>query len=725
MLKNHLRLLPSVITDTDEGDAFGFWLSDSRAADLLALGFDIFVGPRDVIASAGQPFAGIYVVKSGSLFSGIGVLDVHVFGVGDIIGEGSLNGDEPSQISVMGMPEGAVVRHVPKDDARAFLAEQPAVVGAIYGEALRHSVRRFKEATKASVAIDAVRSVLDDRLMHFKTEVETISASNAELARELAVQKSTEQEIRALALFVSDSPMPVMRVTDQGTVIYANHPALEIMDLLRMTVNGKIDESLSPTVDMAFATGVTQTVDLDLGVTIYVFTMVPIKDSLCVNLYARDVTEERKASLNLRYLADHDALTGMLNRKYFSERLTNELSKENPRCAVFFLDLDRFKEVNDTLGHSAGDQLLRTVPRRLRTTMRAADVIARFGGDEFAVLMVGDLTEDALERHAQKIVDAIGEPFEVMGNKVSVGVSIGMILIDKAGMTSDDVLKYADLAMYKAKGSGRNSYRLFREEYDLELRRRIEIETDMPKGLVNGEFSLNYQPKIDLPTRKLIGAEALLRWTHPKYGPIGPHEFIPAAEQSGFIVELGEWVIRTATDALVRWQNEGRELLPIAVNLSPLQLKKVGFLDTVKEIWTASGLSPSLLEFEITESVVMQDVERSLAVMETLTSYGFEFSIDDFGTGYSSLSYLLKFPIKKIKIDKSFVNDMAHDPNASALASAIVTLGSALGLAVLAEGVETEAQYESLMAIQCSQGQGYLFSRPISDAAYQEMLKLS
>ena len=386
--------------------------------------------------------------------------------------------------------------------------------------------------------------------------------------------------------------------------------------------------------------------------------------------------------------------------------------------AVFCLDLDRFKDVNDAHGHPVGDLLLKMVADRLRQCIRDADMVARLGGDEFAIVQAGASQPTEATSLASRLIEAIGAPYRLGGHEVTVELSIGIALAPGDGLDPDRLLKNADMALYRAKSDGQGLYRFFEPEMDARMQARRRLEIDLRKAIANSEFQLFYQPLVGMQSENVAGFEALIRWHHPERGLILPLDFIPIAEETGLIVRIGDWVLRQACAEAVTWPND----VKIAVNLSPVQFKNKGILLSVISALAASGLSPNRLELEITESVLLQDGDATLAILHELRGLGVRISMDDFGTGYSSLSYLRKFPFDKIKIDQSFIFDMSDHDDSLAIVRAVIAMGSGLGIATTAEGVETAEQFKQLKLEGCSEVQGYLFSPPRPAAEVKGLL---
>lgn len=429
----------------------------------------------------------------------------------------------------------------------------------------------------------------------------------------------------------------------------------------------------------------------------------------------RDVSEKKRAQEQLFHLAHHDTLTGLPNRLHFLESLKLGIANAKrleTEVAVLFLDLDRFKIINDTLGHAAGDALLIEVAKRLKLSIRETDQVGRFGGDEFAV-MLGNLQDgDDAEKVAHKILRTMAEPVCIEGHELFITTSIGISRYPHDDLFPAALIKKADTAMYSAKGMGRNNYQLYSPDMDGDNEKRLILENSIRKALDNDQFRLFYQPKIDLASGRVSSMEALIRWQHPDLGLLEPKDFISLAEETGLIFTIGDWVLQTACAQAREWEHNGQRIR-VAVNVSGYQLQQRGFVVAVRQTLDAVGLAPELLELEVTESVIMQNPEFATKVLRQLSDLGVQISIDDFGTGYSSLSHLKRFSVNTLKIDKSFVREVDRNSTDAAIASAIIAMGKSLDLNVIAEGVETESQLEFLRKHECNEIQGYLFSRPV------------
>ena len=437
----------------------------------------------------------------------------------------------------------------------------------------------------------------------------------------------------------------------------------------------------------------------------------PLKEGGWVSTY-EDVTERRRAEAQVAFMARHDGLTGLANRVVFAEHVDQAVARfgrNGKYFAVFCIDLDRFKEVNDTLGHPVGDGLLRSVGHRLQRCVRAVDTVARLGGDEFAVLLTDLESSDDAEIVARRIIDTINEPFVIDDQPIEIGASIGISIAPEDGITYDKLLKNADVALYRSKSEGRNTWRFFKPEMDERLQERRTMELDLRAAIADEQLEVFYQPLFDLHKNGICGFEALLRWRHPSRGMISPVDFIPIAEDTGLIVPIGAWVLHEACKQAQLWP----ENCIIAVNVSAVQFKDGRLRETVMDALAESGLSPDRLELEVTESVLLAQNDKTLSTLGALREAGIRISMDDFGTGYSSLSYLQSFPFDKIKIDQSFVRTLSSKAGSKAIVRAVVALGASLSITTIAEGVETFDELEWLQGVGCDQIQGYYFSRPV------------
>jgi diguanylate cyclase (GGDEF)-like protein/PAS domain S-box-containing protein len=440
---------------------------------------------------------------------------------------------------------------------------------------------------------------------------------------------------------------------------------------------------------------------------------------------AEDITERKVAEERIQFLAYYDALTGLPNRTLFDLQFADvltEMRKTNKRAAVLLFEFARFKIMNDSFGHSFGDRLLRETAERIKRSVGEKGIVARVGGGEFAIVLTNIQGARAAMATAQRVIDEMTAKFSMMGHSMNISFNIGASMFPDHGSTTDALLQYADVALYSAKQDGPNEARLFTEEMNLPIMEQLTMENELGMALDRSELFLVYQPQVDIRTKAITGLEALLRWQHPKLGLVPPAKFIGIAEHSGLIVSIGEWVLRSACAQAREWQDAGLPAVPIAVNVSAVQFRQQGFPDLVRRVLQETRLEAKYLELELTESLLLTNADVMFSILQDLREMGVKLAIDDFGTGYSSLSYLRQFHVNRLKIDRSFVQDVAANPDDAAIATAIIKMAKALNLEVLAEGVETEAQMAFLRAQQCFDVQGYYFSKPVTVAKVVEQL---
>ncbi|MFW2404482.1 MAG: EAL domain-containing protein, partial [Gammaproteobacteria bacterium] len=489
-------------------------------------------------------------------------------------------------------------------------------------------------------------------------------------------------------------------------------------------------------IERALKTGDLQTFEHDLGDERGQFeTRLVAQNDDTVLAIVRDITDRKQAEEKVHHLAYHDNLTGLPNRQHFSNRLRRAIRdarKSGKMLATLYIDLDRFKRINDTLGHRVGDALLKAVAKRLDHCVRTDDAVARvdqpddyeprlarLGGDEFVVVIEEIDNENQVDVVANRIRDALLAPFKYEGHQFVVTPSIGIALYPRDGKKIDDLLMHADMAMYEAKASGRNNYRFYSEAMNLRSVERLDLENDLQTAIRERAFQMHYQPKIDLKTSRIVGVEALLRWHHSKRGWVSPVQFIPIAEETGLIIELGEWVVGQICEQIQAWDRKGINDISVAVNVSSRQFCREELLDSVLRIVRDTGIRPQSLELEITESMLMRNVDETKAALIAFKDAGLRISVDDFGTGYSSLNYLKQFPLDSLKIDRSFVQDLHRDRDDAAICAAILAMAKELDLSVVAEGVELEEQLDFLRRHNCDQVQGFLFSKPLSVSDFE------
>jgi diguanylate cyclase (GGDEF)-like protein/PAS domain S-box-containing protein len=442
--------------------------------------------------------------------------------------------------------------------------------------------------------------------------------------------------------------------------------------------------------------------------------------------FVSDITEIKTYREQLEHQATHDTLTGLANRTLLHDRLRQAMvqsQRQRSLLAVLFIDLDQFKFINDTVGHTVGDELLKHAAERLRACVREGDTVARLGGDEFVLVLSDQAGVPDVSHAVERVLVAMSQPYRILGKEFGTTCSLGVSLYPQDGAEADTLLKHADAAMYRAKAQGRNGFCFFTAEINAQLSERLALEHDLRRALRSDEFVLHYQPKVALESGALIGAEALVRWRHPELGMLSPARFIPVAEETGLIVPLGEWIMREACTQARIWRERGMQFNLLSVNLSPRQFKQRELEQQIAKVLADSGLPAECLDLELTESLMMENAEEYILRLEKLKSLGVQLSVDDFGTGYSSLNYLKQFPVDRLKIDQSFVRDITGDAGDAAIVQAIIQLGQILGLSVTAEGVEDEAQLAFLRRHGCDEAQGYYFSPPLTADAFEALWK--
>jgi diguanylate cyclase (GGDEF)-like protein/PAS domain S-box-containing protein len=557
---------------------------------------------------------------------------------------------------------------------------------------------------------------------------------------ELALRRS-ENQLRAI---IDAEPECVKVVRADGTLVQMNAAGLAMIEASRpeQVIGKSILQLLAPEYREAYRAFIGDILRGNKGIMEFEITglkgthrwmethAVPLPGEQggqpLVLSITRDITERKQTERRLKQLAHFDSLTDLPNRVQFIERLEQAMAdadRHERLLGVVFLDLDRFKYINDSLGHGKGDILLREVAMRLSGVVRRGDTVARLSGDEFALVLADMGHVDDAIHVAQKILDVFHQPFRVAGHDLSVTASLGITLYPFDDRGADDLLRNADVAMYRAKESGKNNYQFYVAEMTTTVSERLTLENDLRSALERGEFSLNYQPIADCRSGTIVGMEALLRWKHPERGMISPAQFIPLAEETGYIIPIGEWVLRTACEQCRRWQKMGYPSLYVAVNLSSRQFHQKDLPASIYQILQDTGLNPASLGLELTEGLIMQQAEASVNTLRELKAMDIRISIDDFGTGYSSLSYLKRFPIDVLKIDQSFVHDIPKDKDDAAIASTIITMAHSLGLRVVAEGVETVEQLKFMREHDCDALQGYYLSKPLPPEQFADFLK--
>jgi len=439
-----------------------------------------------------------------------------------------------------------------------------------------------------------------------------------------------------------------------------------------------------------------------------------------------DITDNRRYQEELEHQANHDSLTDLPNRNLLRDRIGQAIvfaDRYAQVAVIAFLDLDNFKLINDSLGHDAGDQLLKLAAGRLASLLRASDTVARIGGDEFVLVLHFSDGDGMIGQHIQRLLTSIAQPFTINGREVFVTCSVGVSIYPQDGRDGDTLLRNADAAMYRAKEQGKNTFQFYTRELNERVGERLDLESDLRRALERGELAVYYQPQVELATGRIVGAEALVRWRHPSRGAVDPGRFVMIAEETGLIVPIGDWILRTACEQIKAWLGAGLPPLVVAVNLSARQFRQTQLADIVEAVLSETGVEPRFLELELTETVVMHDPKEAEAALRRLKSMGLRVAIDDFGSGYSSLNYLKRFPIDKLKIDGSFVQDLPENGDSAAIVLAVISLGHSLGLRVIAEGVERKSQAAFLRAHGCDEIQGYYYGAPMPASEFTELLR--
>ncbi|MFD0930320.1 putative bifunctional diguanylate cyclase/phosphodiesterase [Methylophilus glucosoxydans] len=618
---------------------------------------------------------------------------------------------------------------------------------------LKTTIARLESEVQKRLLAEQALAKLNLNLEHLvKARTEDLSNINASLRLEIEQRKRTELELfnqKQLAIVTLESIGDAVITTNmQSEVTYLNpvaekmtgwskaeamgRPILEVFRILnestRKLAANPVDVVLAHNKVCGLAN---HTLLIAKSGAEYAIedSAAPIRDQdgniLGVVLVFHDVSDARQMAQKMTYLAEHDYLTDLPNRLLLTDRITQAISaakRRGSKLAILFFDIDHFKRVNDTLGHEVGDQLLKVLSKKLQMCIRASDTLSRQGGDEFVVLLP-ELTDDAVPAEiAQKILFSIKDPISIANHELFITASIGIAVYPDDGDNVDVLTRHADAAMYHAKNSGRNNYQFFTKEMSARVAAQLTMENSLQKAIANNELMLFYQPKVSIKTGKIIGAEALIRWVHPQWGMMMPDRFIKIAEDSGLIRGIGHWVLREACTQNKKWQDSGLPEIPIAINVSVVELHHAHFTQEVTKVLLQTGLQPYHLELEVTESVAIQTEVTVINDLNKLKEMGVRLSVDDFGTGYSSLSYLKLLPVNTIKIDKSFIRDIQVDANDAAIVTAIIKMSQSLGLTVIAEGVETQAQLEFLQSHDCDEMQGYLFSRPLPADEFAALL---
>ncbi|MDJ0659719.1 MAG: EAL domain-containing protein [Crocosphaera sp.] len=526
----------------------------------------------------------------------------------------------------------------------------------------------------------------------------------------------TLSEIKNLASVVELSPVPIIEINSEGTITYLNHSAnLKFPDLEKTQLQHPLLQGLIEKQNYNNGSLVIREVDIqEQSFEQHIHYLA--KERL-IRSYIFDITQRKKAENDLKYHAFHDTLTGLPNRTFFDQHISlmvNNCERHQKLFAILFIDIDSFKNINDTLGHSIGDRILKCFAQRLTSQIRSGDLVCRWGGDEFVVLLSEIENPDEAAKFSERLLQTFEHPLNMEGHQIYLKSSVGIAIYPEDGQDAEMLLKHADAALYRTKESGRNHYQFYNPEMSLEIAENFALESQLHEAIKNNELILHYQPQINIKTGQVYGLEALIRWQSPKLGLVRPDKFIPLAEKTGLILPMGEWVLKTACQQNKKWQKMGLPPVRISVNLSAQQLQQPNLIEIVENTLESVGLDPEWLELEVTESILMKNTALASQTLQELRNMGVYISMDDFGTGYSSLGYLKKFPFDTLKIDQSFVKELNQNSQDLSIISAIMTLSRGFNMRVIAEGVENKEQLKLLQELDCEEMQGYFFSHPLS-----------
>jgi diguanylate cyclase (GGDEF)-like protein/PAS domain S-box-containing protein len=671
---------------------------------------EIPLKPETVVFNEGDPGSAMYIVLEGEILIYQGDKSLTSMMPGTFFGEMSLIESRPRTAGARALVS-SVLLEISETQFQEYFATQPRALMAIMKTL---SARSRKISTGlASSTVSKTESNAGDPLQHAIPSLD-------EYYREVLVfHPQTFQFIKANSLACVDTGFTPEEIKQKTFIELA--PNMDPKKLSQMcdSLINKIRPMVSFETAFNRKDGSSYPAECKLQ-------LVEPKDSDSeILVWVQDLTERKQMENTIRQMAYYDSLTGLPNRNLLNDRLAVALanaSRSNQKVAILFLDLDHFKTINDSLGHDAGDHLLQQVSLRIKKTLRKQDTIARMGGDEFIILIPGLTDTDHTARLAEKILDAVTPVFKIGDNELYIGCSIGISIFPDDGMEIKTLLKNSDLAMYRAKEKGRNTFQLYTPAMNFKAMERLAVEKNLRKALDREEFELYYQPKINLKSGQIAGMEALIRWDSPELGMVMPNQFIPIAEEIRLIIQMGHWVLITACRQAKMWQEAGLPQIPMSVNLSVVQFTHPNLVSEIRKILKQTNIPPHLLELEVTESVLMQDTTLAVSILKKLSELGIKISIDDFGTGFSSLNYLKNLPLDYLKIDQTFIKDFNLRTN-YAITKAIVTLAQSLDMKTIAEGVETEEQRKFLMELNCDEAQGYLFSKPIPKEEMGELLR--
>ena len=671
---------------------------------------EISLEPESLVFSEGDEGSAMYIVLKGEVLIYQGDKPLASMQPGTFFGEMSLIESRPRTAGARALVP-SLLLEISEAQFQEYFATQPQALMAIMKTL---SARSRKISTGLTSAITRAKNSKNDG-----SAQNVISSLDEHYREVLTFHPKTFQFIKANSLACLDTGFTPEEIAQKSFIELA--PSLDPHKLGQMcdSLLNKIRPMISFETTFTRKDGSTYPAECKLQL----IKSGSSKSEILV--WVQDISERKQMENTIRQMAYYDSLTGLPNRNLLNDRLAVALAnaaRDNHKVAILFLDLDHFKTINDSLGHEAGDQLLQQVSLRIKNVLRKQDTIARMGGDEFIILIPGLTDTDHTARLAEKILDAITPVMKIGDNELYIGCSIGISIFPDDGMEIKTLLKNSDLAMYRAKEKGRNTFELYTPAMNFKAMERLAVEKNLRKALDREEFELHYQPKVNLKSGQIVGMEALIRWDSPELGMVMPHQFIPIAEETRLIIQMGHWVLLTACRQIQTWREAGLPQMPISVNLSVVQFTHPNLVSEISRVLKQTKFPPQFLELEITESVLMQDTTLAVSILNKLSEVGIKISIDDFGTGFSSLNYLKNLPLDYLKIDQTFVKDYNLRTN-SAITKAIVTLAQSLNMKTIAEGVETKEQREFLAELNCDEAQGYLFSKPISSDEMKKLLQ--
>ncbi len=698
-------------------------LPDGSLQDFLQAARHRDVRAGDRLIETGVMAEGLFLIQRGSVAIVQGGHVLRRLGPGEFFGEGALLRGEAPAVDVVAESDGAVLL-VPRAEALAFLDRSPEFAVAFLRGLLAEVTGRLAMTNSLATENRRLVAQLETANTELKDAIAGLAEAHDRVVAEAEERARAEREARQLALFASDSPNPMLRLSIDGTILYANHAADPLLRAWRAKKSMRLPESVRGLVADVAMVGAARDVEWPLRDRSFMLTLVPGTGEATVNLYGYEITALKASEARILHLARHDPLTGLPNRAHFAEvlrRVVDHAVKEGRDGALMFVDLDMFKEVNDTLGHHVGDALLETIARRLTGALGAhagpdgkvgEAMVARLGGDEFAILLDRSGGDDALRGLASRIVAAVGEPVHIDGHRVQVGASIGVTRFPRDHADPDILLRQADLAMYRAKAAGRNTFCFFADEQALRHRSQVEAAQALRQALERDEFSLLYQPAQSLTTDQTVSVEALVRWNSPQHGLLKADDLLAVAQQAGLLLDIEHWVIDRACHDARSWLERGMRV-PVAINLTHVQVADFDLADRMARRIDAAGLDRDMIEVEIPEAVLSADSGRALTLVQSFRAAGLRVTIDDFGSSAFSLSAISRLPVSRLKIASNLTRLVGVDVDAGMQIRLAIALGRSLGISTIAKGVESEAQLEFLKQQRCDGVQGYLIRHPV------------